>query len=166
MNLKQKIIGIVVVLGIVLLVLYQTGWYGKITRKLDSRFRSPRFAGAAGGNDGMKNQNIVVQEIKIVSTNPSPLEESTILPTQTIELTFNQAVEGGTGEVKTLIEPKTDYKIELSDDRKTARVVPTKPYLLGQGYTLHILGNTKFEGKKELGREEIFHFKTISYSGV
>lgn len=147
-SLKQKIIGIVAVLGIALIAVFQQGLGEKspaITPKLldDSQ----------------------TQEIKIVSTNPSPLEETTVLPMQTIEITFNQPIEGA-GEFKTSMEPGADYKVELSDDRKTAKITPIKPYTLGGGYTLHILGNTKFDGKRELNREEIFHFKTINYSGV
>lgn len=148
LTLKQKIIGLIVAVGIALIAIFQQGLGGKspaITPKLldDSQ----------------------TQEIKIISTNPSPLEETTILPTQTIEITFNQPLENAP-EFRTIMDPKADYKIELSDDRKTAKIIPNKPYVLGGGYTLHILGNTKFEGKRELNREEIFHFKTISYSGV
>ncbi len=156
LTLKQKIIGFIIVLGIALIAVFQQGLGGKLSEKMDSRFR---------GNDITGRGNDSVGEIKIVSTNPSPLEETTILPMQTVEITFNQPIEGA-GEFKTSMDPKADYKIELSDDRKTAKIIPIKPYTLGGGYTLHILGNTKFDGKKELNREEIFHFKTINYSGV
>lgn len=143
MSLKQKIIGIIVLLGGFLIFIFQQGLYSKPT----------------------DNTPMQSDEIKIVSTNPNPLEGATILPIQKIEITFNRPIEGS-GEFKTTMDPQLDYKIELSEDRKTAIITPNKPYTLGGGYTLHIMGNTKFDGKKQLDREEIFHFKTINYSGV
>ncbi|MBI2596414.1 hypothetical protein HYW46_06835 [Candidatus Daviesbacteria bacterium] len=161
MSLKQKIIGIIVVLGIALIAVFQTGLGGNLSGRMDSLRQL-----ADRGNDSVKGvNNTKDQEIKIISTNPSPLEETTILPMQAIEITFNQTLESAP-EFKTSMEPKADYKTELSEDRKTAKIIPIKPYTLGGGYTLHILGNTKFDGKKELNREEIFHFKTINYTGV
>lgn len=105
-------------------------------------------------------------EPHIVSTNPSPLDEAIILPNQTLEITFNRSIEN-IGEFKNDLGPKpVDYKVELSSDRKTAKIIPTKPFMLGRTYTLRILPDTKFDIKVELKREIIMHFKTINYQGV
>lgn len=101
----------------------------------------------------------------VLTTNPSPLEDATILPTQIIELTFNYSLIAPS-ELKHKIDPPADIKIELSADRKTVKIVPVKPYHLGSGYTLFILPDTKFEGGRLLKDEKIFHFKIIRYRGI
>ena len=102
---------------------------------------------------------------KIVSTKPDPLDENIITAEQIIEITFNRTVEN-TGELKIRIEPQTDFKTELSGDRKTARIIPRKPYALGTTYTLFIGPETKFDGVGRWGEEKVFHFRTIQYRGV
>ena len=59
-----------------------------------------------------------------------------------------------------------NYKAILSDDRKTAKLVPQPSFNLGQTFTLFIKPNSRFDGKKLLNREVIYHFKTIDYKGV
>lgn len=108
------------------------------------------------------------EKIQIISTKPQPLEGTTILPTQTIEITFNKPLEN-IPEFKNKIEPEVNYKIELSFDKKIVKIIPEKSWALGTEYTLFILPDTKFkEGDKKevLDRETIFHFKTIKYRGV
>ncbi len=105
------------------------------------------------------------QPPKIVSTNPSPLEEAIIASDQQIEIVFNRGLENE-GELKLRFEPKVEYKITLSQDRKTATISPQKPFELGIGYTLFILPDTKFQGTGEWKEEKIFHFQTIKYRGV
>ncbi len=102
---------------------------------------------------------------QIVSTKPDPLEENIVSATDTVEITFNRPLEN-VGEFKSKIEPKIDYKIELSSDRKTAKIKPVKSFLLGTTYTLFIGTETKFDGVGRWGEEKIFHFKTITYRGV
>lgn len=102
---------------------------------------------------------------QIVSTKPSPLDETIVAATEVVEITFNRPLEN-VGEFKVRIEPQTDYKIELSGDRKTARIIPVKPYQLGTTYTLFIGTETKFDGVGRWGEEKIYHFKTITYRGV
>ncbi|TSC87837.1 MAG: Uncharacterized protein G01um10147_340 [Microgenomates group bacterium Gr01-1014_7] len=102
---------------------------------------------------------------RIVSTKPDPLEEAIVSATQTIEITFNRPLENK-GEFKLRIEPKIDFNIELSSDRKTAKIIPLKPYELGQTYTLFIGTETKFDGLGRWGEEKIFHIKTVQYRGV
>lgn len=101
----------------------------------------------------------------VVSTNPNPLENTTIVPTQELEITFSHPIENK-GEVKYILDPIANVSIRLSDDRKTIKVVPVKPFNLGQGYTLSIKQDTKFdEGKRQDG-DAVFHFTTIPYKGV
>ncbi len=102
---------------------------------------------------------------KIVSTNPDPLEDNIVSSTQTIEITFNRSLEN-VGEFKLRIEPKTNIKTELSGDRKTARIIPVKPFELGTTYTIFIGPESKFDGIGNWGQEKIFHFRTIKYTGV
>lgn len=146
LSLKQKIIVAIVAIGIALIAIFKFDFY----------------------STGAPQKNISADQnapASVVATNPSPLENSTILPTQTIEITFNKPIENA-GEVKNKIDPKADIKVSLSDDRKTVKVTPNKPYELGQGYTFFITSDTKFDGHRLLGHEEVFHFTTISYNGV
>lgn len=102
---------------------------------------------------------------KIISTKPDPLEESIIGASEVVEITFNRSLENK-GEFKLRIEPKVEYKIELTQDRKTAKIIPLAPYALGTTYTIFIGPDSKFDGVGEWRQEKIFHFKTIRYRGV
>lgn len=102
---------------------------------------------------------------QIVSTKPENLEESIISASEVVEITFNRPLENS-GEFKVRIEPKIDFKVELSGDRKTAKIIPLKPYELGTTYTLFIGTETKFDGVGRWGEEKIFHFRTIKYRGI
>lgn len=108
------------------------------------------------------NQN---ESPRIVSTKPDPLEDTIVSATEIVEITFNRPLEN-VGEFKSRIEPKIDYKVELSGDRKTAKIIPEKPYELGTTYTLFIGTETKFDGVGRWGEEKIYHFKTIRYRGI
>lgn len=102
---------------------------------------------------------------QVVSTKPDPLNETIISAVEKIEITFNRPLENA-GEFKVRIEPKIDFKVELSSDRKTAKIIPTKSYDLGTTYTLFIGTETKFDGVGRWGEEKVYHFKTITYRGV
>lgn len=102
---------------------------------------------------------------KIISTKPDPLEEAIIGANEAVEITFNRSLEN-IGEFKVKIEPKVELKVELSQDRKTAKIIPLKPYELGATYTLFIGPDSKFDGVGAWGQERVFHFKTIRYRGV
>lgn len=102
---------------------------------------------------------------QIVSTKPDPLENTIITSTQIIEITFNRPLEN-VGEFKLRMEPKIEYKLELSSDRKTAKIIPVKPYTLGSTYTIFIGPETKFDGVGRWGEEKIYHYRTIKYTGV
>ncbi|MBI2021462.1 Ig-like domain-containing protein [Candidatus Daviesbacteria bacterium] len=145
LSLKQKIMIAVAIIGAALIAIFRFGFY-----------TPPKTAPIV---------DKVTQNTAVVSTDPSPLEDATILPTQTISVSFNLPLEGS-AELKLVVEPEAKIKVELSDDRKTAKITPINPYSLGQGYTLKILPDTKFDGKKRLEVEKIFHFKTIQYRGA
>ena len=108
------------------------------------------------------------EQFKLISTNPNPLNESTILPTQDIELTFNKEVVRS--EIKYKIDPEVLHKIEVINGKNDStgtnfRIVFTKPLELGSGYTLFIYFNTH-TNKINLDKEYIFHFSTIKYRGI
>jgi hypothetical protein len=148
MSTKAKIITAIVVIGAILIAIFQFGLGGP---------------GAERGVDTIQTESPVV-----VATNPAAMKEKktvVVLPTQSIEITFNQPLEN-VPETRITIEPKADYKVELSGDKKTIKITPNTPYALGQGYSLFIKADTKFDGKKTLGSDVDFHFATISYNGV
>ncbi len=102
---------------------------------------------------------------KIVSTKPEPLEESIISAAEIIEVSFNRPLENR-GEFKLRVEPKIEFEIELTQDRKTAKIKPLKPYELGRTYTLFIGPETKFDGVGRWGQEKVYHVRTIKYRGI
>ncbi|MBI2022343.1 Ig-like domain-containing protein [Candidatus Daviesbacteria bacterium] len=151
LSLKQKIIVAVLALGVILIVIFQGGLSNKTNLE-----KSP-----------IKNDQtqITNENPRLISTNPDPLNNAVILPTQTIELTFNQPIENR-GELKFDIVPKIEVNVELSSDKKTARIIPIKPYGLGQRYEIFIKTDTKFDGGKKLESQLQFGFNTIVYRGV
>lgn len=102
---------------------------------------------------------------KIVSTKPDPLEETTVPAVDSIEITFNKPLQNPS-EFKVRIEPKIDFRIELSSDKKVGKILLEKPLDLGMSYTLYIGRDTKFDGVGEWGVDKEFHFRTISYRGI
>lgn len=100
-------------------------------------------------------------------TKPEGLEKDNhyVLPTQTIEITFNQPIEN-IGEFKHRLEPTIKYQAKLSDDKKTVIIKPEDSYPVGTDLTLFIQADTKFDGKKTLGKDVHLHFKTLQYKGV
>lgn len=148
MSFKQKIIAAIVAIGIILIGIFTFGLGGDATPVPEAQ-----------------NQ---LQGIQIVSTSPSQLKDKrdvVIPPTQTLEVTFNEPLEN-VPETRISLDPPAEITIELSADKKTAKIIPVKPLDLGQGYTIFIKAGTKFEGKKELGRDENLHFQVITYKGV
>lgn len=158
LSLTQKIIAAVIAIGVILIAIFQMGLGGMgfpvVEQSQESRVRSQEIPESA--------------DPQVVSTNPAPLKEKkevTILPTQVLEFSFNRPLEN-VPETKITLEPTHDFKVELSEDRKTVKVIPVKPFELGQGYTIFIKSDTKFDGGKNLGSDTDFHFTTISYKGV
>lgn len=152
LTLKQLIILLVGLVGAILILIFQRGIYSQ-----ESSTTSTTPTPVTNSQSS--------EEPKVIATNPDPLENAVVLPNQTIEITFNLPIEN-IGELKNRIEPKLEYKIELSSDRKTAKFIPTKLFSLGHGYTIFILPDTKFDGKKVLKQEIIFHIRTIEYRGI
>lgn len=110
------------------------------------------------------------KQLKIVSTNPEPLNEATILPIQNIEITFNMPIVKS--EVKHKFDPENlEYDLEVvnginTNYGQTFRFKFKKPLKLGSGFTLFILPNTHSEDGIKLNQEFIYHIKTINYQGV
>ncbi|KKR80369.1 MAG: hypothetical protein UU73_C0002G0109 [Candidatus Daviesbacteria bacterium GW2011_GWA1_41_61] len=153
LTFKQKIIAIVTTVGIILILIFQQGLYSKEAPVLDTQTSpTPTIETSA--------------EPKILSTNPSPLEEAVFVPTQEfIEINLNQSLVNGP-EFKIKFEPQIEYKTELTNQKKTAKIIFTKPLKLGQSYTLFISPDTKFEEGNRLSGEVVYHFRTIEYRGI
>lgn len=105
-------------------------------------------------------------QLKIISTNPNPLDEAVILPTQSIEFKFNKSI--SVSEFKHRLDPEVGHKIEAEENSTgtTIRITFDKPLELGNGYTLFVLSNTNSKDKSSLGQEFQYHFSTIKYKGV
>ncbi len=114
-----------------------------------------------------KTEGSIIDESKprVISVNPTQKEAPFITQDQIISVEFNTPVEN-VGEFKHRIDPTLKYKLEISSDRKTIKIVPEDGFELGREYTLFISPETKFDGKKTLDGEKIYHFKTIPYRGV
>lgn len=107
--------------------------------------------------------------LKIVSTNPNPLDEATILPTQSIEIEFSKPI--FRSEFKHHLDPELEHEIEIvngtdKEQGKTIRITFKKPLEFGSGYTLFVEQNTHSEDGQKLEHEYQYHFKTIKYSGI
>lgn len=151
MSGKSKTLLVLFILGLIIVIAFKKGYLNS-------------FIGNNKEKQGQNQQN-QDEEPKVISTNPENLDNAFILPNQTIEITFNLPLQN-IGEFKNTIEPKTDYQVKLSDDRKTAKIIPNKPFKLGSEFTLIIGPDTKFDPKKNLNRDIRFHFRTIEYKGV
>ena len=82
-----------------------------------------------------------------------------------IEISFNKPLQN-VPEFKVRIEPKVDFKVELSSERKTAKITFIKPLDLGAAYTLTINPDTKFDEVGDWGQTKDFHFRTVRYRGI
>lgn len=150
-NLRIKIIGIII-MGIAIFLLFQNRLF---PNQAETKSTPTATTQATQQNNPPT----------IVSTKPDPLEDNIVSGSDVVEITFNRPLEN-VGEFKSRIEPKIDYKVELSGDRKTAKIIPAKPYPLGTTFTLFIGTETKFDGVGRWGQEKVFHFRTIKYTGV
>lgn len=152
-SFRQKLIGAIIAIGILLIAIFQGGLYPKTTTQ--------SAAVKSFSSETQTNQNP-----HLISTNPPGLKDGVIVPSsQIVEITFSDPIENR-GEVKNTLEPKIDYDIELSSDRKTVRLLPKKPLGLGQSFTFTIKQDTKFDGQKRMDSDQVFHFSTINYRGV
>lgn len=147
-SLKQKLIALAIVVGSALILVFTQGLYPKSDE--------PRIEEPA---------TVSTNNVQIVSTNPAPLDNTTILPTQSIEITFDTPLQNEP-ETKILFNPSIEHKIELSTDRKTVKIIPNDVWELGVGYSMSIKSDTKFDQDKKLDQDKEFHFATINYRGV
>lgn len=145
-------------LVVLIIILVGIGIAGFLVSKGTSKNTSPSPTSASSQPSSNDSPGIV-------STKPDPLEEAIVAADEVIEITFNRSLEN-VGEFKSRIDPKIEYKVELSSDRKTARIVPAKSYELGATYTLFIGPDSKFDGVGNWGEEKIFHFRTVRYRGI
>lgn len=116
-------------------------------------------------------QTTQAEELKIISTNPTPLEGATILPTQYIEITFNKPIVKS--EFKHKFDQDVEYELQAvdmigpnKDISKTFKFIFKKPLELSQGYTLTILSNTHTDDGLNLKQDHSFTFTTVKYRGV
>lgn len=152
LSLKQKIIGIVIAIGLLLIAIFTHGLYGK------NSVPSPRVKSAFVESAS--------QNPYVVSTSPANLKDGAVVPSdQKIEITFSEPIENR-GEVKNTLDPQTEYEIQLSNDKKTVKLLTKKPLELGKSFTFTIKSDTKFDSKKRMDSDQVFHFNTISYQGV
>lgn len=175
LSLKQKIMIIIGVIGAILIAIFQHGLFPRsplslalsVSELLASRSeRTPSLpAGKANPQPSSSVSELPTNNPELLSTNPSPLNDIVILPNQTIEFTFNLPLENAP-EFKHQLIPAAKYKMELSGDRKTIKLVPDPVFQLGISYTLTIKSEAKFAGNRTLGKSYEYHFRTIEYKGV
>lgn len=147
--ISKKVIAVLAVVGVILILVFQKG------------FNAPSLP-AANNKPADQSQS---NEVKMLSTDPTNLEGSTILPTQVISVTFSHPIEN-TGEFKHRFEPEVPHTLKLSEDKKTITIAGDPSFQVGVGYTLHISNDTKFDGGKRLRDTQYVHFRTISYRGI
>ncbi len=153
-NFKKVLIAIAAALGLLLILLARIG--------LSASSNVPKISSSQSQVTTQPGQN---DRVEVLSTSPTPLNGSTVFPTQTIQITFSQPAQN-IPELKVRIEPSVELNLQLSLDRKTLKISPKTTFGLQQGYNLIIPADAKFDGSKTLGKDMQFHFKTIDYSGV
>ncbi len=144
----RRVLVILLALGLLLIAIFQSGFY------LPTAAPLPEDASLTAS-----------QDVKALSTKPENLENSVILPTQQIDVSFNTPIEN-TGEFKHKIEPNVNHTLKLSADRKTISILPEPSFQVGFSYTLFIQADTKFDGGKRLNDAIQYHFRTIEYKGI
>lgn len=158
LSLTKKIIGFLVFLGILLIALFKFGLG-------DNSLPSINMSGQDSSQNSSKDSG---GEPRLISTIPPELFEKKPLiftPDKIIELNFNAELQNGP-ETKIVFDPPIEFETKLTDDFKTAKIYPKKPYKLGQGYTIFIKPDTKLRNGKTLDKGYDLHFNVISYSGI
>lgn len=147
--LKNKLIALIVGIGLALIAIFFVG-----------------FGGSSGVPEGPEPQVETAdsQSVRIVSTNPNPLEGATILPNQAVEITFSEPMVNDLSRVK--LEPEGKVNISVKGDHHILEIKPIEPFKLGQGYTLTILSGYGSDTGKKTDQDFVFNFKTIDYNGV
>lgn len=148
-RIKNRILAVILTLGLILIAIFSKGLYSP---NLPSALPDPSV--------NLAEERVV----RVVSTNPANLEGAIILPTQTIEITFNKPMVIDNPRV--VLDPKADYSLEQSPDHKTLKITPKDSFGLGKSFTLTIKSGYGTDTGEKLDQDLIFHFKTISYNGV
>lgn len=109
------------------------------------------------------------QSLKIISTEPDQLDGVTILPTDSIEITFNKPI--SVSEFKHHFDPEVEHSVEAIGQTSSKgayqfKITFKKPLELGAGYTLFIESATHTQEGDTLDHEYNYHIKTIGYRGV
>ncbi len=153
-SLKQKIIGAIIALGLILIAIFKFGFGGMAVPVVDN---APKPA--------VQNSS----DPALVSSDPSELfikKPLVVAPNQVLKLNFSVPLQNGP-ETKMVFEPPHEVQVELTNDNKTVVITPKTPYKLGQGYTIFIKPETKLrEEGKTLGKDYDLHFNIINYSGI
>src|SRR5581483_11473106 len=117
MSLKQKIVAIVIALGLILIGIFTFGLYPKTVSAPISESHPTQ---AQPDNSG----------VKVVGGNISTNQVSTISPTQDLEVTFNKPMVQDNTRIS--IDPRVGYRTELSSDHHTIKIIPDKSFDLGK----------------------------------
>lgn len=153
-SLKFKIIGFIIALGLLLIAIFQGGFY--------LSDKSSTVNTEEKSSETLKESS----EPQIISVKPENLNGSTVPPTQVIEITFNQSTQGFDPKVHIQFDPKIEYVVDQSNDHKTITIKPEKLYAVGTGYRLKVMSNLEFSNKKKLGEDKEYQFRTIEYRGI
>lgn len=154
LSLKFKIIGFIIALGLLLLAIFQGGFY--------LSDKSSTVNTEEKSSETLKESS----EPQIISVKPENLNGSTVPPTQIIEITFNQSTQGFDPKVHIQFEPKVEYIVEQSNDHKTITIKPQTLFAVGTEYKLKVMSNLEFINKNKLGADKEYTFKTIEYKGI
>lgn len=156
LSFKQKLIGAIIAVGLILIAIFQMGFAGKPVVEKTTEVKKDVAAVTTSPD-----------KAQLVSTKPSPLDEAILLPAASIELTFDSPLQNSVDEIKHTINPPVEHLLKLSGDLKTVTISPKTTFQVGMGYTLTIKQETKFENPKvHLEKDVEFHFQTLQYSGV
>lgn len=150
----KKIVAILLtLLGILMLLIAGKGFY-----------KAPEAAPVVE-----KVENQVVKDlgqVKILSTTPANLNGRTLLPTDSIEIVFDNSTVAFDPNYHVVIEPKVEVETKISDDLTTITIKPKKSWAVGTTYNLMLKSNLKFSGDKTLGQDVNFSFNTLAIKGI
>lgn len=156
-TLKQKIIGAVIAVGVVLIAIFQMGFY----RTDRQSTLAPEDKGTAESSEQADDGSP-----RIISTVPEKIDGEVLLPAQEIVIRFNMPLEGFDRNVHVIFEPKLEFEAQVSGDRKSVTIKPKVAYAAGRSYLLRLKDNIGFAGGKKLGSEKSYSFKTIEHRGI
>lgn len=150
---KKIVVGLIAILGLLMLLITGKGFYSPKQETPLSNVEQPSVVKDLGN-------------IKILSTKPTNLNGITLLPTDSIEIVFNNPMVAFDPNYHVVIDPKTEVETKASDDRKTITIKPKKSWAVGTSYSLMIKNNLKFEGDNTLGQDVNFNFHTLAIKGI